>query len=336
MSPTPPAAQTPPKKAMTPAPKSGALQGIEGWNPAQIELIKNTVAKGTSDDELRLFLYVCRHTGLDPLIRQIHARKQWDGRLQKEVMIMITGIDGYRLTAHRTKEMDGEEGPFWCGTDGQWQDVWLESEKPPVAAKVIVHRKGHSHPYVGIARYDAYVQKTKEGNPNSMWAKMPDGQLAKCAEALALRKAFPNELGSTHTEEEMQQAENDRPPFAPPKATAPAPAPSPAPTPAPAGAPAPAPAPTRAPADPPPIDAEIVDDRGDANDSDMLEIDLQPKAVTHSNVEIGTYNVTDVNGVVRPTKSVDVAKKCKAGIGKTLKAVVKYVPGGAGEILTIK
>lgn len=334
MSSQPASSATPPKgKALTTAPKPGALQSIEGWNPDQITLIKNTVAKGVTDDELRLFLYVCKHTGLDPLVRQIHARKQWDGLLQKEVMIMITGIDGYRLTAHRTKEMDGEEGPFWCGDDGIWKDVWLTSE-PPVAAKVIVHRKGHTHPYIGIARFEAYAQRKKGGEINSMWSKMPDGQLAKCAEALALRKAFPNELGGTHAEEELQHTENDPPNFQKPQTTdAPRPAPAPAPAAGPAQAPAAAaPAPSNA----TPVDAEIVDDRGDAQDDDVMDIDITPKMVTVSNQGVGIYNVTDVNGVVRPTKNVGVAKTCKAGIGKALKAQVRYIQGQAAEILSIK
>lgn len=319
---------TPPKgKALTTAPKPGALQTIEGWTPDQITLIKNTVAKGVTDDELRLFLYVCKHTGLDPLVRQIHARKQWDGLLQKEVMIMITGIDGYRLTAHRTKEMDGEEGPFWCDENGEWKDVWLTSE-PPVAAKVIVHRKGHTHPYVGIARFDAYAQRKKGGDINAMWSKMPDGQLAKCAEALALRKAFPNELGGTHAEEELQHTEAEAPPFQAPKTTD-APRPAPAATPAPAAA-------APASAEPPPVDAEIVDNPGDAQDDDIMDIDITPKMVTVSNKGVGIYNVTDVNGVVRPTKHVAVAKACKAGIGKALKAQVRYFQGQPAEILSIK
>lgn len=199
--------------------KSSALAVASGWTKEQQELIKATVAKGTTDDEFSLFLYTCKKTGLDPLIKQIHAVKRWDSQLQREAMAIQVGIDGYRLTAQRTLEMDGQDGPFWCTEDGEWKDVWT-SVKPPAAAKVVVYRKGHSHPYVGIARYEAYVQKKKDGLPNSFWARMPDGQLAKCAEALALRKAFPNELGGTHTEDELAHAAGDAAPaFTEPRET---------------------------------------------------------------------------------------------------------------------
>lgn len=162
------------------------------WTPEQQQLISSSIAPGCTADELKLFAYACQRTGLDPFSKQIYAIKR-GGKLTIQA-----GIDGLRSIAERSNELDGS-ATYWIGdTEGsQWTDVWL-GNKPPAAAKTIIYRKGCSHSFVGVARYADYAGQ-------GLWSKMPSAMLAKCSEALALRKAFPADMSGVYTVDEMEQ-----------------------------------------------------------------------------------------------------------------------------------
>jgi phage recombination protein Bet len=218
--------------------KTDQAQPPVTYTREQLELIKNASFRGSSDEEFKFFMEVCRRKGLDPFSRQIYAIKRWDFTQKKEVMSFQIAIDGLRLIAERSGRYAGQTPPQWCGPDGVWKEVWTDRQHPPVAARVGVYRSDFQAPIYAVALYAEFVQLTRENVPNSMWAKMPANQLHKCSESLALRKAFPEQLSGIYTDDEMGQADNPpstspspRPPVtetAPPGATSPTSATSPA------------------------------------------------------------------------------------------------------------
>ena len=179
----------------------------------QIEVIKEQFAKGASDVELKMFLYVCRDSELDPFSRQVHLVPRWDSRLGKEVRMVIFGIDGLRSIAEKTGAYAGNSDPIFgdeieaelVKTDYKTKKEIVTKFNAPARATVTVKKvvQGVLCDFTATAEWSEYYPGGKGG---IMWAKMPKNMLGKCAEAKALRKAFPKVMSGRYVGEEMHQA----------------------------------------------------------------------------------------------------------------------------------
>jgi phage recombination protein Bet len=158
----------------------------------QLVLIKKTVAKDATDDELRLYLYDCARQGVHPLDRLLHFTKR-SGRY-----VPITSIDFMRIRAHATGSCAGIDDPIFSGVP----------MNPDFAAHITVYRmvQGQRCGFSATSRWREY----KPDANDFMWKKMPFLMLGKTAEALALRKAFPQELAGLYESSEMDQAIEDK------------------------------------------------------------------------------------------------------------------------------
>lgn len=180
----------------------------------QIEVIKEQFAKGASDVELQTFIYVCRMTKLDPFSKQIHLVPRWDSKLGKDIRVVVVGIDGLRSIAERTGAYAGNSDPIY----GESQEVqvtrkdWKTKKEittkvvVPSAATVTVKKvvQGVICDFTATAKWAEYYPGDKQGH---MWTRMPENMLGKCAEAKALRKAFPAVMSGLYVGEEVQQGE---------------------------------------------------------------------------------------------------------------------------------
>lgn len=207
-------------------------------------------------------LAYCRKRNLDIFKKPVHIVPMWSSSKRAMVETVWPGIAEIRTTASRTGDYAGidevEFGPILERTfDGeleQWEDRQKVTNKVsktvrfPEWAKVTVYRMNRGVRCAFTARVfweEMYASVGKSELPNDMWAKRPRGQLDKCVEAAALRKAFPEELGNTYAAEEMEGRELSDGPVIEGQATRQPPKP---------------PAPPAPPADDQVVDAEVVNE----------------------------------------------------------------------------
>lgn len=175
----------------------------------QIDLIKRTIAKGATDDELNMFIQVCKGAQLNPFLRQVFLVKRWDSKEGKEVGVIQVGIDGFRAVAEGSGAYAGNDDPLF----GDESDINVKDKagkvtktfKAPKMATVTVHKVigGVSYPFTATARWSEYYPGDRMG---FQWQARPYLMLGKCAEALALRKAFPKLLSGMYEEAELAKS----------------------------------------------------------------------------------------------------------------------------------
>lgn len=173
---------------------------VAGFSNEQVDILRKTLFKKFTDDEIQFSLAVCNRTGLDPFVRQIHFTKRSNNKTKEDTIVITTGIDGFRLTANRSHAYAGSEEPAFE----------VNAKGLPVKATVSVYKmvQGIRCAFTASARWDEFYPG--DGPDGFMWRKMPFTMISKCAEAQALRKAFPAELSNIYAHEEMAQASNDK------------------------------------------------------------------------------------------------------------------------------
>lgn len=168
----------------------------QGFSSKQVQILKSIICPGITDDELEVFMMTCTHTNLDPFIKQIYAVKR-GGK-----MTIQTGIDGYRLIAERTHcYAPGPEPTYTFRKDDSLESATSYVKK--------LTQDGTWHTIAATAYFDEYCKfNSGSRTPAGIWGTMPKTMLAKCAEAVALRRAFPGDMTNVYTAEEMDQADN--------------------------------------------------------------------------------------------------------------------------------
>jgi phage recombination protein Bet len=185
---------------------------LSGWlSPGDLRTLRQTDAQGGTMADFTSVVKKLAQRRLHPFSEHVYFRTQYDqyaGEDGRYVLMYGVTIDGLRHIADETGDYAGQRGPHFCGPEAEWREIWLE-DRPPAAAKVAILRRDFDEPLWAYARWSDYAVTTSSGQPKAMWAEMGPHMLGKCAEALGLRKAFPQDLAGLYTKEEMQQADTE-------------------------------------------------------------------------------------------------------------------------------
>lgn len=169
------------------------------WDPLTFCTLKNTLYPGVKDDIILMILSYCAHAKLDPLQKLVHVVPM------KGKDVIMPGIGLYRVQAVRTGAYAGIEEPEF-GNDIT-TDIGGVKLTYPAWCKIKIKKLVQGEIFEFTAKeywLENYATAYNSVAPNTMWAKRPYGQLAKCAEAQALRKAFPEAVSQAPTLEEME------------------------------------------------------------------------------------------------------------------------------------
>lgn len=182
------------------------------YTTRDVETIKAVIAPGVSNEELALFVKVSEYLGLSVFRDEIVLIGRWDKRAGRDVYRHQITVHGRRVLAARTGELRGIDGPYWTGPrdeagEHRWLDVW-DSEEPPHAARVFVYRAGWAKPANGTVPWREFAQVNRDGKLTGLWPDKPAHMLGKVAEALALRRAFPEVL-TAHVVGEYDEADSE-------------------------------------------------------------------------------------------------------------------------------
>jgi phage recombination protein Bet len=186
------------------------------WDDAQRAALAQIGLRDAPDGDLAVFFHYCKAYQLDPFSHQatMIKRSEKRGDVWVDKWTIQTEIDGFRVIAHRAANRAGKIMSYprtlWIDHDETEHKRWVK-DRPPAGAEVTVMVDGH--PFTAFASYREFVALDRNGKPTPMWVKMPANQIAKCAEAQALRKAFPRDLGDVVIPEETgQEAAGQVPP----------------------------------------------------------------------------------------------------------------------------